>query len=393
MSFDHAIYKVRLSHCSSSDALPTMKYDFSIASILELPPTAQAVPKSSCFDVKDKDNCSSRVRQSDSFEFSSILSSPSTTTMVNSSSPSSTSIDKVDPSSSSQFECGSSKQSLSKDSLTHPSSQPVSSTSLHSTSQMETFLLPSTSPANFDTSIASHLPQCSHPQLPSKLGLQTSDYLSLRHYVLSRILFNTVNKFITESGANFTDNDANFSTIEVRKHTNNDEREDNGRKNNSIGFSTITNEVNDAGLRGEERPKWKCEECGKTYKIAVSLRTHKQSHSRSWKCSICGKAFTRKWLLQGHRRTHTGEKPFVCPTCHWAFADRSNLQAHMQVHMEVKNWRCTHCPASFTRRGLLTRHLEKCSSSPFSTAAVMNDVSTTSTTNTAYDVDASNRIA
>ncbi|VDK38684.1 unnamed protein product [Taenia asiatica] len=312
--------------------------------------------------------------------------------MASSSSLSSTSIDKVDPSSSSQFECRSSKQSLSKDSLTHPPFQPVSSTPLHSTRQMETFLLPSTSPANFDTSIASHLPQCSHSQLLSEHGLQTSDYLSVRHYVLSRILFNTINNFITASGANFTDIDVNFSTIEVRKHTNNDERKDNDRKNNSMGFAT-NNEVSDAGLKGEERPKWKCEECGKTYNIAVSLRTHKQSHSRSWKCSICGKAFTRKWLLQGHQRTHTGEKPFVCPTCHWAFADRSNLQAHMQVHMEVKNWRCPHCPASFSRRGLLNRHLEKCSSSPFFTAAVRNDVSTISTTNTAYDAHASNQIA
>ncbi|EUB58986.1 Protein snail [Echinococcus granulosus] len=151
----------------------------------------------------------------------------------------------------------------------------------------------------------------------------------------------------------------------------------------------FSSKTNDEGLDREERPIWKCRECGKTCNSSASLRMHEQSHSRQWKCRFCAKAFSPKWLLEGHEHTHTGEKPFVCPICRRGFADRSNTRAHMQTHLAAKHCRCPHCSRSFTHCDLLIQHLKKC---PFSTLAT-NDAHITCIVNTLWDLDSTHSTA
>ena len=138
-----------------------------------------------------------------------------------------------------------------------------------------------------------------------------------------------------------------------------------------------------------ERPRYTCNECGKSYATSSNLSRHKQTHrsldsqlakkcphcSKVYvsmpalamhvlthdlrhKCPVCDKSFSRPWLLQGHLRSHTGQKPYGCAHCGKAFADRSNLRAHMQTHSAFKSYNCTKCHKSFALKSYLNKHYE-----------------------------------
>lgn len=108
----------------------------------------------------------------------------------------------------------------------------------------------------------------------------------------------------------------------------------------------------------QEKKFFNCEHCEKSYTTSGALKMHIRTHTLPCKCPTCGKAFSRPWLLQGHIRTHTGEKPFSCQHCSRAFADRSNLRAHLQTHADVKKYICNSCNKSFSRMSLLSKHNE-----------------------------------
>ncbi|XP_027762563.1 zinc finger protein with KRAB and SCAN domains 1-like [Empidonax traillii] len=106
----------------------------------------------------------------------------------------------------------------------------------------------------------------------------------------------------------------------------------------------------------EQKPSFKCPECGKGFKGHCMLLNHLQIHSRDKRfvCAECGKSFSRKANLVVHQRVHTGERPYKCKECEKAFSCASNLFAHQKTHLKKKAFSCTMCRKSFSgSKGLL----------------------------------------
>ncbi|EUB63942.1 Zinc finger protein SNAI1 [Echinococcus granulosus] len=348
-----------------------MKYDFSIASLLKLSPTAREAPELTNSIAKDEAAYTCARRTSNSFDMVSILSSSSSAPAGSSSSTLSTIlVDTFNTSSISQLKRGDGGQIYAIGLSMLSSSKPAISPPSSSTSSVAACPQFHTSPVN-----------------ACEIALQTYACLSWWHSFYSATLPNLPNTSV----ANPTDVIVNFPTGRIAVNTASGGTNDNAVNHNGIGSSARIGEVdNDKEVEEGERAVWRCRKCGKTHNSSACLRMHKRSHLRPWKCGYCEKAFSRNWLLEGHERTHTGEKPFVCPTCQRAFADRSNMRAHTQTHLTVKRCRCPHCPRSFTRRSLLIRHLEKCAFATTAPTTVMNDAPTTFTKYPTHDLDTIN---
>ncbi|EUB54732.1 Protein snail [Echinococcus granulosus] len=285
----------------------------------------------------------------------------------------------------SQLMLGYNEQIPAMNSSTLFPSQPLISSCVSSTNQIVALPQLCSQPINSGTMMPLLVHGHTTPLQSREFGLEASNFQFWCHYMLLSKLFDLLSIATHTSTVRPTDNAPTFPIVREARIKNEDDMSD-----NRICYTTVPIRANDEGVDREERPIWKCRECGKACNSSASLRMHEQSHSRQWKCRFCGKAFSRKWLLEGHERTHTGEKPFICPVCQRSFADRSNMRTHMQTHMAVKHCCCPHCPRSFIRRDLLIRHLKKCPVSTLAATTVTNDAPTTGIVNTACDFDSIN---
>lgn len=83
----------------------------------------------------------------------------------------------------------------------------------------------------------------------------------------------------------------------------------------------------------EEERRYKCNQCGKTYKHAGSLTNHRQSHTLGvYPCAICFKEFSNLMALKNHSRLHAQYRPYQCPRCPRAFRLPRELLEHQQTH-------------------------------------------------------------
>lgn len=90
-------------------------------------------------------------------------------------------------------------------------------------------------------------------------------------------------------------------------------------------------------LPTEGERKYRCSECGKTYKHAGSLTNHRQSHTLGiYPCSICFKEFSNLMALKNHSRLHAQYRPYHCPHCPRAFRLPRDLLEHQQSHEGLK---------------------------------------------------------
>lgn len=46
-----------------------------------------------------------------------------------------------------------------------------------------------------------------------------------------------------------------------------------------------------------EESEHRCDDCGRTFRLASGLRTHSLKHGKKLKCEVCGKEFSRMYLL------------------------------------------------------------------------------------------------
>ncbi|KAK3913233.1 Zinc finger protein 420 [Frankliniella fusca] len=111
----------------------------------------------------------------------------------------------------------------------------------------------------------------------------------------------------------------------------------------------------------EEEPKYNCDKCDKSYRLASSLDIHRATHSNEtpYLCDVCGKSFKHGSNLRCHRRSHVDGQlthRFSCERCPKKFPSRFQLSEHTNVHLNIKPYACGVCGKKFHRRIQLRQH-------------------------------------
>ncbi|KAK7079312.1 hypothetical protein SK128_006473 [Halocaridina rubra] len=108
----------------------------------------------------------------------------------------------------------------------------------------------------------------------------------------------------------------------------------------------------------EEHRPFKCNLCGKAFKLKGGLIQHEKTHSsdRPYVCPECGKLFRHPTHLQQHHRIHTGEKPYECSFCDKTFRQRTSLTQHLRIHTGEKPYACMECGRQFRQKVILDQH-------------------------------------
>lgn len=80
----------------------------------------------------------------------------------------------------------------------------------------------------------------------------------------------------------------------------------------------------------------KCIECKIEFKTSQELFKHcaaKHDEKQKFMCDICGKSFTSKAWLTSHQKYHKGIKTKKCMKCPSAFTEHKGLRTHLRrVH-------------------------------------------------------------
>lgn len=109
---------------------------------------------------------------------------------------------------------------------------------------------------------------------------------------------------------------------------------------------------------------FKCMEanCGKEFRYSSNYYVHLKSHrgEKDYECEDCQKKFSSKEQVKRHKLIHTGEKPFVCELCNRAFNRKSALTVHMGIHEKVKRYCCEKCNKGFSQPQGLRAHQNTC---------------------------------
>lgn len=86
----------------------------------------------------------------------------------------------------------------------------------------------------------------------------------------------------------------------------------------------------------EEKKKFECHLCKKTYKTEKPLKNHMVNLT----CIICKMHFSQKSILEDHIAEHTGEKLFECKQCMEYFSTNKQLLNHNKLNHAVSHFKC-----------------------------------------------------
>ncbi|XP_071976149.1 transcription factor E4F1 isoform X2 [Engystomops pustulosus] len=82
----------------------------------------------------------------------------------------------------------------------------------------------------------------------------------------------------------------------------------------------------------DEKGRFVCQTCEKTFKSCTILKAHMLTHStqKAFQCTMCGDSFRTKGSLIRHIRRHTDERPYSCSKCGKSFRESGALSRHMR---------------------------------------------------------------
>ncbi|CAL8068551.1 unnamed protein product [Orchesella dallaii] len=109
-----------------------------------------------------------------------------------------------------------------------------------------------------------------------------------------------------------------------------------------------------------ERGTKLCGVCGMAVRnihVHIEMR-HKPYEERRYCCSLCGKKFAFSAQLCNHRKqAHATDKPWKCEVCGKDFKLEKYFIEHRRGHEDVKPFECHLCGMGFTRGYVLKRHI------------------------------------
>lgn len=105
--------------------------------------------------------------------------------------------------------------------------------------------------------------------------------------------------------------------------------------------------------------KFQCLTCKKKFKSQKNLDSHVELHKIKYVCEQCGMEFKTKYGLTKHLRTHSGEKSYLCAICGKTFGCLSSQKIHLLTHVGERPYVCDICGQSFTQRSPMMLHRRK----------------------------------
>lgn len=114
--------------------------------------------------------------------------------------------------------------------------------------------------------------------------------------------------------------------------------------------------------REENRPKFTCSICKKTFETKKDKDDHEGCHatlaSKTNICKVCFKSFRFRRGLSRHMKIHKNEK-YSCEFCNKEFSSAEKLHNHKERMHDIKNYRCKICQKLFKSKEYVKRHLSR----------------------------------
>ncbi|XP_042370069.1 zinc finger protein 664-like [Plectropomus leopardus] len=145
------------------------------------------------------------------------------------------------------------------------------------------------------------------------------------------------------------------STGNAELHSKESDHASNSQTNNV--YASTTSNMHHNTRTGEK--SFKCETCGKVFKVRSRLQKHTRIHTgeKPYLCTTCGKKFSYKSVLKKHIRIHTGEKPCLCTICGKRLCNMTSLTRHIRTHTGEKPYACKICGAAYRVNDDLKVHM------------------------------------